>query len=88
MQRRDRTDAEATALSEVLAAVTELLDRLPATRHPDERAALGAAFDDQVRRVRADLARRYGLDEREAAAAVAAAAARIARPVPAASVYA
>jgi len=65
MQRDAWLDAE---LGRPASAVADLVGRLRVADAPAERAALRAAFAARVDGLRADIERRHGLTERQAAA--------------------
>ncbi len=86
MLRDAETDATIEALEGLAAAGADVLGRLRDTSDPGERAALGAAFEARVDDLRAGLRRRHGLTDRQAAAILARALARISETARAAGV--
>ena len=66
MRLLDSTDPSVVVLLDILAATMRLLAQLQTIERPAERAALAAALELDVERLREELARRQGLDERAA----------------------
>ena len=85
MPRDAELDATIHALNDVTTATIDFLARLQAVSDPTERDALPGEFAARVGEIRADIVRRHGLSERQAAALVARALAYVsesARPAP------
>jgi hypothetical protein len=71
MSYDDGLNATIEALDHVAMAATELLARLPAAAAPAERAAMRAEIEAQLDDLQANLRRRHGLSERDAAGVLA-----------------
>ena len=71
MPRDAEPDATIDALKDMATAMIDWLAQLRAVRDPAERDALQEEFVAQVDGIRADILRRHGVSERQAAAIVA-----------------
>ena len=77
MPRDEDPNAEADALDNLAAAVTELLERLRDAGDPSERHTLRTEFNARIDGIREDLRRHHGLTEDRAGAVIGRSLARV-----------